>query len=145
MKNLQLIVILKLKSFHSYYLNKYVFLLWKKLKASIPVFEHQIFLPVKIERFTVLKSPHVDKKARDQFERRIYTRILYWKIPYNGNFQEVSMLFLKIFRNFSSLVIGIEFKVSYILTRSNKTLNSNKLKKTKHFLSLYNQWLIKKN
>jgi small subunit ribosomal protein S10 len=33
-------------------------------------------LPRKISRFTVLRSPHIDKKARDQFERCIYTRFL---------------------------------------------------------------------
>ena len=76
MKELQLIIILKLKSFHSYYLNKYIFLLWKKFRKEIPTIEHQIFLPKQIERFTVLKSPHVDKKSREQFEVRTHKRLL---------------------------------------------------------------------
>ncbi len=33
-------------------------------------------LPTKIERYTVLKSPHVDKKSREQFEMRIHKRML---------------------------------------------------------------------
>lgn len=33
-------------------------------------------LPTKIEKFCVLRSPHVDKKSRDQFERRTYKRLL---------------------------------------------------------------------
>lgn len=33
-------------------------------------------LPTKIERFTVLRSPHVDKKSRDQFEIRTHKRLL---------------------------------------------------------------------
>ena len=33
-------------------------------------------LPTKIERYTVLKSPHVNKKAREQFEMRIHKRLL---------------------------------------------------------------------
>ena len=33
-------------------------------------------LPTRIEKFTVLKSPHVNKKAREQFERRTYKRVL---------------------------------------------------------------------
>jgi small subunit ribosomal protein S10 len=33
-------------------------------------------LPTKIERFTLLRSPHVDKKARDQFELRTHKRIM---------------------------------------------------------------------
>lgn len=33
-------------------------------------------LPTKIERYTVLRSPHVDKKSREQFEIRTHKRIL---------------------------------------------------------------------
>ncbi len=33
-------------------------------------------LPTKMERYTVLKSPHVDKKSREQFEIRTHKRIL---------------------------------------------------------------------
>ena len=33
-------------------------------------------LPTKIERFTVNRSPHVDKKSRDQFEIRTHKRLL---------------------------------------------------------------------
>jgi small subunit ribosomal protein S10 len=33
-------------------------------------------LPTKIEKFTLLRSPHVNKKARDQFEIRTHKRIL---------------------------------------------------------------------
>jgi small subunit ribosomal protein S10 len=33
-------------------------------------------LPVQISRFTVLRSPHVDKKSREQFEVRTYKRLL---------------------------------------------------------------------
>lgn len=33
-------------------------------------------LPTKMERFTLLRSPHVNKKARDQFEIRTHKRIM---------------------------------------------------------------------
>ncbi len=33
-------------------------------------------LPTKIERFTLLRSPHSDKKSRDQFEIRTHKRIM---------------------------------------------------------------------
>ena len=33
-------------------------------------------LPVKIEKFCVLRGPHVDKKSRDQFEIRTHKRLL---------------------------------------------------------------------
>ncbi len=40
-----------------------------QVKGPIP-------LPTKIERFTVLTSPHVDKDSRDQFELRTHKRLL---------------------------------------------------------------------
>jgi small subunit ribosomal protein S10 len=33
-------------------------------------------LPRKIERFTVLRGPHIDKKSRDQWEIRTHARLL---------------------------------------------------------------------
>ena len=33
-------------------------------------------LPTRIERYTVLRSPHVDKKSREQFEMRTHKRII---------------------------------------------------------------------
>ena len=33
-------------------------------------------LPTRIERFTVNRSPHVDKKSREQFEIRTHKRVL---------------------------------------------------------------------
>ncbi len=33
-------------------------------------------LPTRIEKFTVLRSPHVNKKSREQFEIRTHKRVL---------------------------------------------------------------------
>ena len=33
-------------------------------------------LPTRISRYTVLRSPHVDKKSREQFEIRVHKRLL---------------------------------------------------------------------
>ena len=33
-------------------------------------------LPTHIERFTVLRSPHIDKKSREQFEIRTHKRLI---------------------------------------------------------------------
>jgi small subunit ribosomal protein S10 len=33
-------------------------------------------LPTKINRYTVLRSPHVDKKSREQFEIRTHKRLV---------------------------------------------------------------------
>ena len=39
------------------------------IKGPIP-------LPTKIERYTVLRSPHIDKKSREQFETRTHKRLI---------------------------------------------------------------------
>ncbi|MCR4378998.1 30S ribosomal protein S10 [Magnetovibrio blakemorei] len=33
-------------------------------------------LPTRIEKFTVLRGPHIDKKSREQFEIRTHKRVL---------------------------------------------------------------------
>ena len=40
-----------------------------RVKGPIP-------LPTRIERFTVLTSPHIDKDARDQYEIRTHKRLV---------------------------------------------------------------------
>ncbi len=40
-----------------------------KVRGPIP-------LPTRIERYTVLRSPHVDKKSREQFEMRTHKRVI---------------------------------------------------------------------
>jgi len=34
-------------------------------------------LPTRIEKYTVLRGPHVDKKSREQFEIRTHKRVVY--------------------------------------------------------------------
>ena len=38
-------------------------------------------LPTRIERFTVNRSPHVDKKSREQFEIRTHKRLIFIMEP----------------------------------------------------------------
>lgn len=33
-------------------------------------------LPTRIERYTVLRGPHIDKKSREQFEMRTHKRVI---------------------------------------------------------------------
>jgi small subunit ribosomal protein S10 len=45
-------------------------------KRTGAVVKGPVPLPTKIEKYTVLRSPHVDKKSREQFERRTHKRLL---------------------------------------------------------------------
>ncbi|MGF1578967.1 MAG: 30S ribosomal protein S10 [Gemmataceae bacterium] len=40
-----------------------------KVRGPIP-------LPTRIERYTVLRSPHIDRKSREQFEIRTHKRLI---------------------------------------------------------------------
>ena len=42
---------------------------WAQVKGPIP-------LPTRREVYTVLRSPHIDKKSREQFETRTYKRLI---------------------------------------------------------------------
>ncbi len=49
-------------------------------------------LPTRIERYTVLRSPHIDKKSREQFEIRTHKRILYISEPTTKTIDAISKL-----------------------------------------------------
>ena len=118
MKHSKLYLSLRLKSFHPYYSNRFVFIISKKFRAFFPLIEKQIFLPKRIQRFTVLRSPHVDKKARDQFERRIHQRLVSWVFAYSGEGENFALLFMRKFRILSSLAIGVESRITYKVKNS---------------------------
>jgi hypothetical protein len=42
--------------------------------------------PTSVHRFTVLRSPHIDKKSREQFESRVYKRIFSFNNVYSSFF-----------------------------------------------------------
>jgi small subunit ribosomal protein S10 len=59
-------------------------------------------LPTRIERYTVLRSPHVDKKSREQFEIRTHKRIIYLSQPTKRTVDLLSQL---------NLPAGVEIKI----------------------------------
>lgn len=99
-------VVVKLRAYHPYYLSNFINLAKKELSANSKMLINEVFLPKKIERFTVLRSPHVDKKARDQFERITYQRLIVLK-GLNLEMQQLKVLiqFLK------AIALGVEVTV----------------------------------
>ncbi|TPW21957.1 MAG: small subunit ribosomal protein S10 [Elusimicrobia bacterium] len=51
-----------------------------------------VLLPTNIRKYTVLRSPHVDKKSREQFEMRIHKRIIELKSPTSRTVDELMKL-----------------------------------------------------
>ncbi len=46
-------------------------------------------LPVKIKRWTILRSPHVDKKSMESFELRIHKRLIHILDPQAATIEEL--------------------------------------------------------
>ncbi|MDI9881496.1 MULTISPECIES: 30S ribosomal protein S10 [Flectobacillus] len=67
---------IKLKSFDHTLVDKSAEKIVKAVKATGAVVSGPIPLPTKIEKFTVLRSPHVNKKAREQFQLCTYKRLI---------------------------------------------------------------------
>ncbi len=65
-----------------------------------------IRLPTRIERITVLSSPHVDKKARDQFEIRTHKRVIYITEPTAKTIDELRNL---------NIPAGVDIRVKALL------------------------------
>ena len=49
-------------------------------------------LPTRIERYTVNRSPHIDKKSREQFEIRTHKRLIYIADPTAKTVDSISRL-----------------------------------------------------
>jgi len=59
-------------------------------------------LPTRRERFTVLRSPHVDKKSREQFEMRTHMRLIDIVLPTAATIDALKNL---------SLPAGVDIKI----------------------------------
>lgn len=51
-----------------------------------------VLLPTNIRKYTVLRSPHTDKKSRDQFEIRIHKRLVDILEPTSKTVEELMKL-----------------------------------------------------
>jgi small subunit ribosomal protein S10 len=67
---------IKLKAFDHRLIDKSAADIVSKAKETGAKVSGPIPLPTKIERFTVNRSPHVDKKSREQFEVRTHKRLI---------------------------------------------------------------------
>ncbi len=104
---------LRLKAFHKFYLNRYVYLLARRFQELGLPRPAQAFLPTKRELYTVLRSPHVDKRARDQFERCTHKRVITFTLPQDSQALELSYRLLS---SVASLTPGVTVRAVYQAT-----------------------------
>ena len=67
---------IKLKSYDHNLVDNSAEKIVKTVKATGAIVNGPIPLPTVKEKFTVLRSPHVNKKSREQFETRAHKRII---------------------------------------------------------------------
>lgn len=67
---------IKLKAFDSRLLDNAVSSILETVKRTGAEIAGPIPLPTSVNRFTVLRSPHIDKKSREQFEIRTHKRLI---------------------------------------------------------------------
>ena len=83
---------IRLKSYDYRILDQYCQQIIQRVKQAKGEVAGPVLLPTKIARFTVLRSPHVDKKSREQFEIRIHKRIVDIINPTNDTVNMVGAL-----------------------------------------------------
>ncbi len=67
---------LKLKAYDHRVLDRSVVAIVEAVKRSGSEIRGPVPLPTKNKRYTVLRSPHVNKDSREQFEIRVYSRLI---------------------------------------------------------------------
>ncbi len=67
---------LKLQAYDHRVLDKSVSIILDAIKRTGAEIKGPIPLPTKIKRYTVLRSPHVNKSSREQFEIRVHRRMI---------------------------------------------------------------------
>jgi len=67
---------LKLKAYDHRVLDRSVQAIVDAVKRTGSELKGPIPLPTKIKRYTVLRSPHVNKDSREQFEIRVHSRVI---------------------------------------------------------------------
>ena len=67
---------IKLKAYDHNLIDKSTEKIIRTARSTGAVISGPIPLPVKKSVYTVLRSPHVDKKSREQFETRIHKRLI---------------------------------------------------------------------
>ncbi len=70
------IIRIKLRAFDNRLLDQSTSEILNTAKRTGAQVRGPIPLPTRIERYTVLRSPHIDKKSREQFEIRTHKRLL---------------------------------------------------------------------
>ena len=103
---------LNIKSFHPKLFEKALNKILNKAAALKLKTSKSISLPTKIQRYTVLRSPHIDKKSREQFEIKHYKKLL---IIYFNSEDPFEMANIKFIINYiNNSLSGCQLNITYL-------------------------------
>ena len=100
----------RLKAYHPYYLNRFVIMIRTYLNKTHYLKVSCVSLPKTYERFTILRSPHVDKKSREHFEIKVYVKTISIFFNLNNFFEKQKAKLLIIFIKNSSSGFGLKIR-----------------------------------
>ncbi|MDD2772646.1 MAG: 30S ribosomal protein S10 [Elusimicrobiales bacterium] len=83
---------IKLRSYDHRMLDQSVARIVDTARRTGAVVAGPVLLPMRIRKYTVLRSPHTDKKSREQFEMRIHKRLIDLKSPTTKTVDELMKL-----------------------------------------------------
>lgn len=107
-------IYIKIYSFHHLYITKFI----TNIKYLEKVLNKKFFklsfnnILIKNEKITILKSPHVNKSARDQFEKKTYIKKIkiVWKNYDNNQFFHLKKLIALI----KTLAINVKLTIKIL-------------------------------
>jgi len=103
---------IKLKSFDTNFINSTVESI-ENIVTKLGLGDiKQVFLKCKCKKWTLIRSPHIDKKSREQFEIKTYKRFLILKITQKNRI----FFFFLILKN--AFFSGLELEITLHSTTS---------------------------
>jgi len=95
-------IVIKLCAYDRFVLDRSVEDILETSKRTGATVVGPIPLPTRIEKFTVLRSPHVDRKSREQFEMRTHKRLIEIRDPSSSTIDALKGL---------NLPAGVDIKI----------------------------------
>ncbi|MEW6041816.1 MAG: 30S ribosomal protein S10 [Elusimicrobiota bacterium] len=83
---------IKLRSYDYRLIDQSTAKIMEAAKRTGALISGPVLLPTKIKKYTVNKSPHVDKKSREQFEIRVHKRLIELVSPTQKTVDELMKL-----------------------------------------------------
>lgn len=79
---------------------------------SFLILHSRVILPERKTQYTVIRSPHVDKHSREQYEKRTYHAIVEWT-PISLKYQHSIHTLVRILQFVSYTGVELEIRVCY--------------------------------